>query len=153
MWILHLLTKLSVFNFIWWSNVKSSARRLLGLDSLDKQMYTKPWELSGYVESTYHGGTIFMVYDLNEYENKPTSIERVLEKHIPFHIMRSLLTCTDEFQQVFGRGAVQGRSSSREHTPEPGSYQVKPIKGHGSALFPLPWFLSCTPDCESSGAG
>ena len=42
-----------------------------------------------------------MEYDLNEYKNRHTPIEMIQEKNIPFHFMCSLLTCTDEFQQVF----------------------------------------------------
>ncbi len=35
----------------------------------DKQMYTKACKISGYTESIYQGGSIFMKYDLNEYKD------------------------------------------------------------------------------------
>ena len=92
-------------------------------DISSKHMYTKAGKNRGYVESTYHGGVIIMTYDLSGYKGKLESMNLVQENHIPFHIMRSLLTCTDELQQVFGLSVIRGRSQISKAVTESGLYK------------------------------
>ena len=47
-------------------------------------MYTKPGEFSGYVDSMYQGGSIYMKYDLNEYNEYLSSLNLVRENYIPY---------------------------------------------------------------------
>jgi hypothetical protein len=54
------------------------------LDRRSEHMYTKAGEISGYVESTYQGGSIIMKYDMNEYRDKLSSLNLVQENHIPY---------------------------------------------------------------------